>query len=176
MMTANETLTIRQAEINESAEVMSLIQLCTEDMLSKHIFQWDEYYPNFSYIEETANANELYVLCESRKIIGAVVLNEWQSEEWDNVAWSDNSSQALIIHTLCLLPSEQGKGYGKKLLLFCEKFAAEQKYSCIRLDAFSGNKAALTLYESNRYIKRGEVQFSSKPAGHQTYFCYEKEL
>jgi len=58
-------------------------------------------------------------------------------------------------------------------LLFAEKRAADNGYSSIRLDAYSGNAIALQLYERNGYRKRGEVFF---PRRELPFICYEKLL
>ncbi|MFD1737973.1 GNAT family N-acetyltransferase [Bacillus salitolerans] len=151
-----------------------LVKLVKENLLEQHIFQWDDNYPNKEYLEHCIHEGDLYVLEDDQDIKGIVVLNEWQSQEWESIHWTEGSP--LVIHTLCIHPKDQGKGIGKQLLLFCEDYAKKNEYDHIRLDAFAGNKTALGLYEKYGYEYRGDVQFDFKPVGHETYRCYEKAL
>jgi RimJ/RimL family protein N-acetyltransferase len=57
------------------------------------------------------------------------------------------------------------------MLAFAETFGREQGYFSIRLDAFSGNTAAIKLYEKNNYRMRGTVRFRK-----EEFYCYEKNL
>lgn len=147
---------------------------CRENLFAKRILQWDEQYPNKDYFGECIQYGVLYVLMDGAEMAGHVVLNEWESEEWNAIAWE--GSKPLIIHSLMINPQIQGKGLGTEFVKLCEKLAIKEGYKSIRLDAFSGNEKALHLYEKLGYQKRGSVFFSSKPEGHQEYICYEKDL
>ena len=70
-------------------------------------------------------------------------------------------------------PNYQGKGYAKKLMDFAEKFANENNYSSIRLDAYSQNKRVVEFYKKRNYIIRGSVNF---PEREYPFHCMEKEL
>ncbi|RDI42286.1 GNAT family N-acetyltransferase [Falsibacillus pallidus] len=161
---------------NESKEAAELYSLCKKELLKKDIYQWDDNYPNEEFVKDWIEDKELYVAVEEEEIIGAVVLNEYESDEWGSVHWGNEDGNDLIIHALCVHPYRQGKGIGKELVQHSENIATEKGYSSIRLDAFSGNEHALKLYESMGYIKRGEVHFQSKPEGHQCYYCFDKIL
>ncbi|MCB2361714.1 nitroreductase family protein [Clostridium estertheticum] len=50
---------------------------------------------------------------------------------------------------------------------------SENNYSCIRLDAYSGNETALKLYENFGYKKVGQVYFSWRDI---PFYCYEKNI
>ncbi|HQL04640.1 MAG TPA: GNAT family N-acetyltransferase [Treponemataceae bacterium] len=63
------------------------------------------------------------------------------------------------------------RGLAQKMLAFAETFGREQGYFSIRLDAFSGNTAAIKLYEKNNYRMRGTVRFRKGE-----FYCYEKNL
>lgn len=56
-------------------------------------------------------------------------------------------------------------------MTFAEDFALINNFTSIRLDAFSGNKKALKLYEDRCYLKRGEIYF---PRRNLPFFCYER--
>lgn len=138
------------------------------------LFQWDERYPSRSFFHAAAAVGTLFALSDKEQIQGVVVLDESQASEWSAIAWRDSAGRPLIIHALAVAPSAQGRGHGRTLLTYCEEFATGGGYTSIRLDAFSENHAALSLYERHGYQRRGSIRFASKPLGHQKYYCYEK--
>jgi ribosomal protein S18 acetylase RimI-like enzyme len=105
-----------------------------------------------------------------------VVLDEWQAPEWTAIAWRPSEFPVLVVHALAIDPRWQGQGYGTALLRACEQLAAEDGYGSLRLDVFEDNPVARRLYEQYGYHRCGQIQFRSKPAGHQVYICYEKIL
>lgn len=164
-------------EVAKNEDLESIEQLfidCKADLLQKGICQWDDNYPNKDYFTSCIEEKELCILRHDEKIVGAVVLNDYQVPEWQNVEWTKENGTYFVIHSLAIHPDYQSGGYGSKLLSFCEVYALDKNYDGIRLDAFSENNTALKFYEKHGYSKKGELIFSFKPEGHQRYFCYEK--
>ena len=56
---------------------------------------------------------------------------------------------------------------------FAERFAIENEYATIRLDAYSGNQRAIKFYEQQSYKKTGQVFFPKRTL---PFYCYEKVL
>lgn len=154
--------------------IMELFDASKLDLLKREIFQWDDQYPNKQYFEWVIKEKEMFVYRKEDQVLGAIVLNEWQLPEWEEVKWSKRNGKVLVIHAFCVHPDIQGGGYGGKLLQFAEELAKEKGFVGIRLDAFSGNPRALKFYETRGFMKKGEIFISSKPLGHETYYCYEK--
>jgi ribosomal protein S18 acetylase RimI-like enzyme len=165
-----------RANHDHLGEVVELIWRVTESLTIQGIFQWDEHYPSRDFLREAIADENLYVFLADGKIVGSVVLDEWQAPEWDAIIWKPTDTPVLVIHALAIEPRLQGRGYGSALLRACERLAVENGYGVFRLDVFEGNPAARGLYERHGYKYRGQIQFCSKPAGHQTYACYEKIL
>lgn len=165
-----------QANLNQFSDVAELMQRSIEVLNTQGIFQWDDQYPNRAFILEAITDGNLYVFIIDATIVGCVVLDEWQAPEWDKVPWRPTNSPVLVIHALAIDPFLQGQGYGLALLHACEELALEYGYGSLRLDVYEGNAVARGLYERSGFLYRGVIQFSSKPAGHQSYVCYEKLL
>ncbi|KAB7668883.1 GNAT family N-acetyltransferase [Bacillus sp. B1-b2] len=143
-------------------------------LLEQGILQWDGNYPNIDYFTACIKKQQLFVFIRNERITGHVVLNEWESEEWDSIQWQGN--KPIIIHSLMIDPRFQGKGLARKMIAACENFAKVKGYGSVRLDAFSGNEQAMKLYSKLEYEKRGSIFYSSKPKGYEEYVCMEKLL
>ncbi len=167
---------IVRARKEDHARLMSLYNRCKDDLNGRGIYQWNEKYPNDESVARCIESREQYLLVDGDQVVGTVVLNETQADEWKEVEWQFNDTVPCAVHGLVVDPEKQGRGYGKKVLKTCEDFAREKGYAIMRLDVFPENRAAVGLYEKSGFVKRGAVQFDYKPVGHQEYHCYEKQL
>ena len=69
----NSELLIRKATQKDLDSVMAIIRSCTEHMISKNIFQWNEKYPNIETFQADINNEHLYVLAnKDKELIGCV--------------------------------------------------------------------------------------------------------
>jgi ribosomal protein S18 acetylase RimI-like enzyme len=83
------------------------------------------------------------------------------------------SYNSQCLSCMAVHPNHQGKGIGKKLLKFAEDYARNQGFSSIRLDVYTENPSAVSLYEKAGYKEKGEVTF---PFRKVPYKCFEKVL
>lgn len=164
----------KKANENESDKIFKLYKTCKKDLENKGILQWDDNYPTQELLKENIKKGNLYKIVEENKLVGTFVLNTKVDEFWTKIDWQNNNF--LGLHLLAIKPKYQGKGFGKKVLNFCEEKVKEEGYKSIHLDVFSKNPAALKLYENNDYKKVGKLYFDFKPAGNRIYYCFEKIL
>ena len=157
-------------------EIEQLIGECIKEMNRTNILQWDEKYPNRQFFKDAMKRKQLYIMICNNEIIGVVIINESQNSGWEAIKWNLKCKNILVIHSLAIKVGYQGKGYGKTLLNYCENYARENGYHCIRLDTYSGNEYANRLYNNHGYKFVGDVKYTFKPSGHQLYHCYEKDL
>ena len=162
---------IREAKIENLDAIFSLVSRCTEHMLTQHIQQWDTLYPSDTLLKKDIEAQSLFVIEDSHRIIGIIVLNEDQEPEYSALNWQYTEGKALIIHRLCVAPDAQGKGIATQLMDFAEQYALENRYTTIRLDAFQENPVAVALYEKRGYHKAGVVRFRKG-----LFDCFEKGI
>lgn len=137
------------------------------------IYQWTENYPTISIIENDLTKGILYTIKSNEKIIGAINISEEQEKEYELVKWEFDNSKVLVIHRLVIDPKYQRKGYAQRLMDFAEKFATENNYSSIRLDAYSQNERVIDFYKKRNYFIRGDVNF---PDRNYSFHCMEKEI
>ncbi|WP_282042734.1 GNAT family N-acetyltransferase [Winogradskyella flava] len=143
------------------------------DLENNGIYQWTNNYPTRSIIENDLKNGVLFVLKNGNEIIGAISISEEQEPEYDAINWEFNDSKVLVIHRLVIDPKYQRKGYARKLMDFAEKYANENSYSSIRLDAYSQNKRVIDFYKKRKYFIRGNVNF---PQREYPFHCMEKEI
>ncbi|HEX3039603.1 MAG TPA: GNAT family N-acetyltransferase, partial [Caproiciproducens sp.] len=103
--------------------------------------------------------------------VAAVVLNEEQDTQYQTGKWKYTNGKIAVIHRLCVKPTEQHKGLGRKMMQLAEQELRRQGYRSVRLDAFTHNPFSCRLYESIGYRRTGEVLFRKG-----RFYLYEKTL
>ena len=157
---------------HEIDAIIALTKRCGLHMRENGIDQWDENYPDYDSIANDLETKTLFAYREGDTIVGIVVLNETQDEEYGEINWSTSESDRnLVVHRLAVEPIHQGKGIARKIMDFAENFAREQEYDSIRLDTFSQNPRNQRFYTNRGYTDLGEVYLKYKKE--HPYFCYE---
>jgi ribosomal protein S18 acetylase RimI-like enzyme len=163
---------ISKGKVGDLAEIMRLISEVITDMWLHGLDQWDEDYPSREMIEDDLKTGSFYEAREGAELVGFIVLNDVQVEEYLKVKWLI-SGRILVVHRLAVRPKWQGKGLAKRLMVFAEGKAREGGYDAIRLDAYTVNPKATGLYEKLGYIKVGQLRY---PRRKFDFNCYEKAM
>jgi ribosomal protein S18 acetylase RimI-like enzyme len=176
--TKNELVDIKHLKIEKGQlfDLEKLFQIYLNgkiDLENNGIYQWTDNYPTISIIENDLKKEVLYTLKSNEKIIGAINISEEQETEYNSIKWEFDHSKVLVIHRLVIDPKYQKKGYAQKLMDFAEKFAKENNYTSIRLDAYSQNLRVIEFYKKRNYVVRGNVNF---PEREHEFYCMEKEI
>ena len=143
-------------------------------MISKKIFQWNEFYPSKEAFLRDVERDELYVLEHNSEIFGCVVISAFMDEEYYPIEWLTENGNNIYIHLLAVHPKHQGKGYAQKLMTFAETYAKENHFASVRLDTFSQNKRNNIFYESRCYKRLGDIFFPKQ--SEYPFHCYELVL
>ena len=167
---AERPMKIRPACPEELDTLHDIVRAATRDMDRQGILQWDETYPNREILSKDLERHELYVIEVEGQVTGLVAKNDDQSPEYAAVQWL-YPGRALVVHRLTIHPACQRNGLAARLMDFVEEMAAAEGYDCIRLDAFTRNRAAFTLYENRGYRRAGIVRFRKGE-----FYCYEKPI
>lgn len=104
---SKETITLGKK--GDLVSIVDLFEACKLDLLNMEIFQWDDQYPNKEYLQWVLQEEEMFVYFKGTKVMGAMVLNEWQLPEWEDVQWSET----------------EGEGFNPSLLL-CSTFGSRE--------------------------------------------------
>lgn len=121
---------------------------------------WKEgVYPTRKVAERGVADKALYVLEEEGEVRASMLLNHVQLDMYDAVAWRYPAApeKVLVIHTLCVPPSQAGKGAGTRMVRFAMEEAARRGCEVIRLDTWEHNGPAANLYRRLGFRDAGRV-------------------
>lgn len=149
----------RQAVLADAEEVVKLFHIAVSHMVDHEIYQWDEIYPDEEVLTGDICNEEMYLLVHDGQISACVVINEDQDEAYDTAPWHYRGGKIAVIHRLCVTPAVQGAGNGRLTMQYAEGLIKDLGYSSIRLDTFSDNHIARSLYEKLGYSYVGIVTF-----------------
>ena len=173
-MNAN-SFSIRIAKENDLNKVMEIVKLCTQNLINKKIFQWNDNYPNLNIFKEDILKENLYVLIDKNEnIIGCVSISYEMDDFYKKINWISQNKNNLYVHRLAIHPYFQNQGNGKRIMKFIEKKAILEKCYSIRLDTFSINKQNNEFYKKIGFCKLGEIFFPNQ--SEFPFNCYEKPL
>jgi len=133
-------------------------------------------YPTRAWAEE--NLKNLWVLTEGETLGASMILNSAQPEDYGRLPWSvpAEPQEVFVIHTLCVPPSQAGRGYGKTMARFAIEEARRQGGRVIRLDTSAGNRPAAGLYEGLGFRLVGKLEVLHQGLIPETLSYYELAL
>ncbi len=162
---------IRRAKILEIPEILCITEACARHMAQRGIDQWNENYPNRAAFEKDVERGELFVIEESGRILGTVVISGIRDLEYEDVSWLTPHGNNIYIHRLAVAPEYQGRGYARQLMDYAESLAREHGAISVRLDTFSQNKRNQQFYEQRGYKRLGNIYFPLQSV--HPFHCYE---
>ena len=117
-------------------------------------------YPTRATAEKTVALGTMYVLEEHNTLCSAMILNDLQGDFYREINWfyPAKDHEVRVIHTLCVAPSQYGKGYAGQMLAFAKKQAKAEGCKVIRMDTFSGNEPAKALYKKHGFRIAGYIE------------------
>ncbi|UUZ90604.1 GNAT family N-acetyltransferase [Paenibacillus sp. P25] len=172
-MSGQVSMPIETAAAEELSQVRRLYASVTRHLRKRGIGQWDWIYPNRWVIRSDLRKGCLFAVRQGNLCIGAVAVDEEQSKPYGAPPWQDSAGRPACIHRLAVDPAYQGRGLGKRSLQHAEEHARSLGCSSIRLDVYTGNPAAVGMYERAGYIAVGLVRY---PFRKLPYQCMEKIL
>jgi ribosomal protein S18 acetylase RimI-like enzyme len=164
---------IRIADESDLKAVFDLVNCCIQDMKTKDLEQWPDWYPNKNILLDDIKASGLYLAEKDQEIIGIIVLNPEVPEEYNTIKWKWSSGRVNSIHRLAVHPENKTPGLAKELVRYVEGIANKKGYNIIRLDTYSKNIAAGKFYRKMGYRYSGDIKLKFMP---EHYHCFEKAL
>lgn len=170
----------RKATIHDIDEITELyMAVHTEEEAGRMSTGWiRSVYPTRQTVESAVNAEDLFVEVEEGKIVAVGRINHEQVDVYANVRWDFNVSdkQVMVLHTLAVHPTEQGKGYATAFCKFYEEYALEHGCNYLRIDTNEKNKNARKLYKKLGYKEVGIVPCIFNGIEGVPLVCLEKRI
>ncbi|MEW9702684.1 hypothetical protein [Paenibacillus sp. SI8] len=88
--------------------IMRLLRSVTRHLRKTGIFQWDFFYPNRWVVSKDVKNEMMYIVLQNQLCVGAVAINEEQSEQYASLPWQDTNGRPGVIHRLAVHPEYQG--------------------------------------------------------------------
>lgn len=149
----------RLANENDIDMICSLVENAIKGMENQNIYQWDSLYPTKEDFLEDIQKQQLFAGTVNGDIAVIYALNKDSEEQYQNGDWRYPNSEYRIIHRLCVNPKYQNRGVGRDTLQHIEKELRKIGVETVRLDVFSKNPFALSLYQNNGYEKVGSADW-----------------
>ncbi|MGO1632759.1 MAG: GNAT family N-acetyltransferase, partial [Staphylococcus equorum] len=89
---------IRIANKNDLSSVLKIVKEAKAIMKQDNNNQWDEQYPLEQQFKDDIQKGTLYVLEENSIIYAFIVVDQQQSEWYDELEWPIDRSGAYVIH------------------------------------------------------------------------------
>lgn len=145
----------RLAQESDIDAVCGLVKDAVGSMEKQGIFQWDNIYPAKEDFLDDIQKQQLYIGIVDDDAAVVYTVNKECDREYENGRWKYPDCEYRIIHRLCVNPAYQNRGIAKSTLSHVEKELQKSNIEAIRLDVFSKNPFALSLYQSAGYEKVG---------------------
>lgn len=146
---------VRLADKRDLENVLFIFKSAIELMKIQNIPQWDEIYPNETVLSEDILKKQLYIMNIDEKTASIFVLNKECDNEYKNGNWEFPNAEYTVVHRLCVNPKLQNQGIGKLTMRFAEKIAKDMGAETIRLDCFTKNPFAFSMYRKLGYKVTG---------------------
>lgn len=135
-------------------------------------------YPTADTARNALEQGWLYVLEEEGAVRATAILNHVQLPEYKDISWAypGEGEQVLVIHTLCVPPSQSGRGLARSFVSFSEELARQKGCTAMRLDTYEGNLPAVRLYTKLGWRYAGSAHFLFQGVIPEVLKCFEKQL
>lgn len=116
-------------------------------------------YPTRSVAEKGVEKGELFVMEEDGEIRASMILNHVQLQEYAAIPWLHEAEpdKVLVIHTLCVPPSQAGRGTGSRMVRFALEEAERRGCEVMRIDTWEHNEPAAALYRRLGFRHAGKT-------------------
>ncbi|PHK49189.1 GNAT family N-acetyltransferase [Staphylococcus edaphicus] len=166
---------IRKANQNDLSSILDIVEEAKTIMQQDNNDQWDEHYPLEEHFEQDIETGTLFVLEENSIIYAFIVVDQQQSEWYDEIEWPVDRKGAYVIHRLA--GSSEYKGAATQLFDFAVNLALEHNIHVLLTDTFALNKRAQGLFTKFGFNKVGEAKIDYHPFNKgEPFYAYYKNL
>lgn len=154
----------RLAKSDDKSQLDKIYEDGSKKLKSEGINQWQGVdKPNTYNLENLINDKVIYVLEDDNKIVSTALIFNYDEDYENNLdgIWNLDGSY-ISIHRVGTISNKRNKGYGRKILEFCEEYARENNFKSIRIDTHEDNKSMQRLLKSLGYNNCGIVYLDGR--------------
>lgn len=136
-------------------------------------------YPTRADAEKALKDDSLYVYLEQGTVLGSMIVDQRQPEEYKNIAWTCHVPDGAVnvIHLLMVRPCAAGKGIGSALVKFALDLARGRHCAAVRLDTGEQNAPAVCLYKKMGFqLAAVSAMKVGGAIAHKNHLFFEKIL
>lgn len=154
----------RPATQEDASQVLSLY----EKAKGSPFCVWNESYPSMAEIQHDLETQNLYVMADGSKLIGAIsVVPENELDDFDCWTFKDGKEIARVV----VDKAYQGRGLAFEMVARTESILRERGCKAIHLSVVKSNIPACKTYEKAGFCVVGEAQLYGND-----YYLMEKSL
>ena len=132
-------------------------------------------HPTIEGIRAYINEGSMYLYRNNGKIVGAMAVTMYQSEDYHAIDWSQQvaDDEVAVIHILAVSPDSQGKDIGSEMIREVIRIALSKGMQAIRLDALASNTPAHKIYKRLGFEYRGQQHLYAENTGWTDFYFFE---
>ncbi len=162
---------IRPAQASDLNTILAIVAETVAQMRLEGSDQWDERYPDRDRFQQDLDNAALYVADRQGEVLGFVVVDQEEPEEYAALPWSQGD--CLVLHRSAIALSRRRQGLASKLEAFVCELARSRGIPLLKTDTYSANVGMQAFFEKCHYRKVGEMRFHDRA---RPFYCYEKAL
>ena len=169
---------IRNILPEEIKQAGAIFTRTVQEMNEAGLYNWTSEYPTIKEAQNDQKQGALYGAFDGDTLLGFCTLDTYMAPQYDSISWTFDSCTALCIHRLAVDPGVRRRGVAAALLAFAADLARSKGLTSLRVDSFSQNYRAVSLYEQSGFQFRGELFYPGKDPRVNTlpFFAFEKSL
>ena len=149
----------RLAGKGDLEEICRVVRAAVAYLKAHDIDQWDGIYPTEEHILADIESRTLHTGILENRIAVIYTVNDECDVQYRNAAWKYPDREYRVLHRLCVDPAYQNRGIARRTLAHMENELRESGIGAVRLDVFSRNPYALSLYRNSGYEETGTAEW-----------------
>lgn len=135
-------------------------------------------YPTRETAVNAQKCGELFVLDEGGAILACAIINTRQPAEYKNADWKYAAAdgEVMVLNTLAVRPSSKGRGCGRKMVDFYERYGRMHGCLVLRMNTQVINRPALAFYKKLGFEEAGVITRNLHGIPNVKIICLEKKL
>ncbi|MCG8700561.1 MAG: GNAT family N-acetyltransferase [Bacteroidales bacterium] len=160
---------ILQAKPRDLVEAIYLLEKCIQDYMNRRKRHWISLLPERQDIVDDIENGNLFLAKHMGITKGLIAIKENEPEGYSGIEWKEGGEKVMFVHYIAVHPRWANGEVSKEMLQYLEKYAAQNDYTSIRLDALYENEPLADAIEASGFSNAGEFQTEYQQSPHKAY-------